>query len=78
VVLDHDDAVAVLHQPLQRAHQQRHVGGVQPGGRLVEEVQVTARLARAGEVARQLQALRLAAGQRRRRLRQGQVAEPDL
>ena len=39
VVLDHDDAVAGVHQPLQHLQQSLHVGEVQAGRGLVEDVE---------------------------------------
>ena len=47
IVLDDQDAAAVLDQPLESAQQLRDVVEVQPGGRLVEDEQraVAARLA---------------------------------
>ncbi|MNT23235.1 hypothetical protein D3C72_1586470 [compost metagenome] len=71
---------------MQHADQPRHVGHVQANGRLVQHVQrmrrllatardVVAHLAQLGD---QLDALRFAAGQRRRRLAQRQVAQPDI
>ena len=48
VVLDDDDRVAGIDQPVQLAHEQLDVGGVQPGGRLVEQVERVAAAARAG------------------------------
>ena len=60
VVLDHDDRVAGVDEPVQLAQQQRDVGGVQPGRRLVEQVE---RVAAAGplQLGGELDALRLAA-----------------
>ncbi len=66
------------------AQQLRHVLEVQPGGRLVEQEQLAAvrgaREHRAGlrEVAGELQALRLTAGQRGHRLAELQVLEPHV
>src|SRR5437762_10499410 len=50
---------------------------VQSGGRLVEDVKRAAGIA-LGELERQLDALRLAAGERGRRLAEAYVAEPDI
>ena len=38
VVLDQDHGVARVHQPVQRLQQALDIGQVQPGGRLVEDV----------------------------------------
>ena len=77
MVLDGDDGVAGVDEPLEHAEQPRGVRGVEAGGRLVEQVQRAAGRATA-EFLRELDALRLAAGQHRRRLAQLQVAEPDI
>ena len=77
VVLDDDDGVARVDQPAQHAEQLADVLEVQAGGRLVEDVDGApgrALLQLGGE----LDALRLAAGQRRRRLAEPHVAEPDV
>ena len=39
VVLDHDDRVVPVHEPMQLAHQQLDVGRVQAGRRFVEQVE---------------------------------------
>ena len=78
VVLDDHDRVARVDEPLQRRRQHGDVGRVQAGRRLVEQVQAALRLAGLGERLRELQPLRLAARQRRRRLRQRQVAEAEV
>src|SRR5271166_3422665 len=74
VVLDDDDRLAGVDEPVQQAEQLLDVGEVQPGGRLVEDVD-TAFLRHAGG---QLQPLLLAAGQRGERLAEADVAEPDV
>ena len=67
VVLDDDDGVALVDEELEDVQQAVDVGEVQAGGGFVEDVEGAA--ARAlGELARQLEALGLAAGQGRRRL----------
>ena len=88
VVLDDDDRVAGLEQLPERAHQLGDVVEVQPGGRLVEHEERAApgqRLAagarvlrRLGKEAGELQALRLAAGERRHRLAELHVLEADV
>ena len=81
VVLDDDHRVARVGEPPQGGEQARDVLEVEAGGRLVEEEERAAgRLRRGGggEVAGQLQPLGLPAAQRRHRLSQGEVAEPDL
>ena len=73
VVLDHDDGVAVVAQAMQHVEQLLDVVEVQAGRRLVEDVERAAGVA-LGQFARQLHALRLAAGQRRRALAELDVA----
>ena len=55
-----------------------HVRGVQAGRRLVEQVEPPRRRARLGQRPRELEPLRLAARERRRRLRERQVAEAEV
>ena len=85
VVLDHDHRVPGVEQLAQRAHQLGDVVEVQAGGRLVEQVQralarqpLCRRADGLGQEAGQLQALRLAARQRRHRLAQAHVLEADI
>ncbi len=77
VVLDDDDAVALLHEPVEDLQQPLDVGEVQAGRRLVEDVQ-----RRPGgdlrQLGGQLHALRLAARQRRGRLAEADVAQADV
>src|SRR5215218_2226500 len=74
VVLDDDDRLAGVDEPVEEAQQLLDVGEVQAGGRLVEDVDV-ALLAHAGG---QLEPLPLAAGQCGEGLAQGEVAEPHV
>ena len=67
VVLDHDQRVAGVAQRVQHVQQQLDVGEVQAGGRLVEDVERAAGVA-LGQLERELDALRLAARERRRAL----------
>ena len=77
IVLDHEQAVARLQQLAERRQQLGDVVEMQPGGRLVEDVEhAVAGLRR--QMRRNLDALRFAARQRRRRLAETQVAEADL
>src|SRR5215218_6971331 len=73
VVLDDDDRLAGVDEPVEEAQQLLDVGEVQAGGRLVEDVDV----ALASHVRSQLEPLALAARQRGERLADGEVAEPD-
>ena len=77
VVLDDDDGVAGVDQAVELRHQLLDVGGMQAGRRLVEDVERVAAL-RALQLGRELDALRLAAGELGRRLAEPQVAEADL
>ena len=83
VVLDHDHGVAVVDQAPQRGDELRDVGEMQARRRLVEQEQRAA--GRPAIVARglreppgELQALRLAARQRRHRLAEREVVEADV
>lgn len=74
-VLDDEHGVALVAQSFEQAVEPVDVRGVQPGGRLVEDIRDVAE--RGAEVADHLHALRLAAGQRRGRPVQREVAETD-
>ena len=74
VVLDDDDRLAGVDEPVEQAEQLLHIGEVEAGGRLVEDVDA----ALLGHVGGQLEPLPLAAGQRRERLADGEVSEPDV
>src|SRR5216683_3271999 len=74
VVLDDDDRLAGVDEPVEQAEQLLDVGEVEAGGRLVEDVDA----ALLGHVGGQLEPLPLAAGQRSERLAEAEVAEPDV
>ena len=74
VVLDDDDRLAGVDEPVEQAEQLLDVGEVEAGGRLVEDVDA----ALLGHVGGQLEPLPLAAGQRGERLAEAEVAEPDV
>ena len=76
VVLDDDERVAQLLQPHQRLDEAVVVALVQADGRLVEDVQHADETR--PDLGREPDALRLAAGQRRRRAVEGQVVQPDV
>ena len=76
VVLDQDQRVAEVAQVLQRLQQPAIVARVQADGRLVQHVQHAGQAA--ADLAGQADALRFAAGQRRRRPAQRQVIEADV
>ena len=76
VVLDDDDRVAEVAQPLQGREQAPVVALVQPDRRLVQHVEHPGQ-ARA-DLRGQPNALALAAGQRAGSARQGQIFEPDI
>ena len=77
VVLDHEHRVAGVDQPLEHLEQLLDVGEVQAGRRLVEDVERPAGRDLA-ELGRELHALGLAAGERRRRLAERHVVEADV
>ena len=75
VVLDHDQRIAEVAQTPQRREQLVVVALVQTDGRLVQDIQHAHE--RRADLRRQTDALALAAGQRARRARQGQVFQAD-
>src|SRR5580700_6947281 len=64
VVLDDDDRLAGVDEPVEQAEQLLDVGEVQAGGRLVQYIDTTAA---ASQVGSRLEPLPLAAGQRSER-----------
>ena len=77
VVLDDDDGVAAVDEPLQHASSARVSSNERPvvgSSRMYSVVPVRA----LRQLGRQLDALRLAAGERRRRLAEADVAEADV
>ncbi len=76
IVFDHQQRIAQVAQPFERGDQSVVVARVQPDRRLVEDVK------HAGQAAADLRgesdALRLAAGKRRRGTHKREVAEPDV
>src|SRR6266550_3069081 len=79
MVLDHQHGVAGVDQPVEHAAQRSDVVEVQSRRRLVEDVELAPGAAlRERQLAGDLQALCLAAGQRGRGLPESQVSEPDL
>src|SRR5688500_17644927 len=79
VVLDDDDGVAAVGEAAQHGDELAHFTAGQTRRRLIEDVDaMAALLARADQLARDLQALRFPAGQRRCGLADAQVAESDL
>ena len=77
VVLDDDDRVARIDEPVQLRHEPLDVRRMQAGRRLVEDVERVAAL-RALQLGGELDALRFAAGELRRGLAEPQVSEADL
>src|SRR5918992_588459 len=77
VVLDDDDGIPRVNEPVQDREQLLHVREVEPGGRLVQDVYCLARRPLA-QLARQLYTLRFAARERGRRLSEPDVAEADV
>ena len=76
IVLDDQYGVALIDQPLQDIHQPTNVVEVQSRGRFVQQIE---RLARVDprQLRGQLDALGLAAGERRGGLTEGQIAQSD-
>src|SRR4030095_17139669 len=77
VVFDDDDGVALIHELVEHVEQLARVFEVQTGGRLVEDVERPSS-APARQLACELDALRFSAAQRRRRLPELDVTEPDV
>src|SRR5215213_4759808 len=77
VVLDHEHRVARVDEPLQHLEQLLDVGEVEAGRRLVEDVERPARR-HLRQLGGQLDPLRLAARERRRRLTELDVVEADV
>ncbi len=75
VVLDHQHGVAQVAQTRQRIEQPVVVARMQADGRFIEHVQHTAQLR--ADLRGQTNALRFAAGKRRRRTLQAQIIEAD-
>ena len=74
VVLDHDDRLAGVDEPVEQAEQLLDVGEVEAAGRLVEDVDA----ALLAQVGGELEPLPLAARERGERLAEREVAEPDV
>ena len=89
-MLDHDDRVAAIDQPMEHAKQRGDIGHVQADRRLFEKVERRLRFARlaqtgvrgapqtAGQLGDEFEPLRLAAAQGRARLAKVQVAEAGV
>jgi hypothetical protein len=76
IVLDDDDGVALIPQPLERRDEPRGVAGMKAERGLVEHVEHAHE--RAAEARAESDALRLAGAQRRRRAAEREVADTDL
>ena len=74
VVLDHEEAVAILHQPGEDLHEHRDVVKVQAGRRLIENEQGAVFVA-LRQALDELEPLRLAAGKHVERLAEREIAE---
>jgi len=74
VVLDDDDRLAGVDEPVEQAEQLLDVRQVEARGRLVKDIGA----AFVGQVGGQLKPLPLAAGQRGERLAEAEVAEPGV
>ena len=77
VVFDHDDRVARIDQAVELEHEAVDIGRVQPGRRLVEDVERAPALPPL-QFGRELDPLGLPAGEFGRRLAQAQVAETEI
>ena len=78
VVFDEEHRVSGVHELIQRHEQALDVRQVQPGRRLVEDVNGVLRALELAQLGRDLDSLRLAARERRGRLAERQVAEAEV
>ena len=78
VVLDDEDGVAAVDEALQAVEEAGDVGQVETGGGLVEDVEDVVAALQLRQFGGQFNALGLAARERRGRLAEGQVAEPEI
>ena len=76
-MLDYDDGVSSVGKLIYNAQKLMHIGHVQAGRRLVEDIHRRARAA-ARKLGCELHSLRLTAGERRARLAEHDVAEADI
>ena len=76
VVLDNDDRVSKITQPLERVEQARIVALMQPDGRLVEDIKDACQTRT--DLRRKPDALAFPAGKRARGPRKGEVFKPDI
>src|SRR5580693_8418205 len=74
VVLDDDDRLARVDEPVEQAEKLLDVGEMEASSRLVEDVGATL----LPQVGGELEPLPLAARQRRERLTEAEVAQPDV
>src|SRR5438105_4940 len=77
IVLNHDHRVAQINQAIEHVEELANVIEVQAGGRLVEDVKRAARVG-PSQLGRELDALRLAAGEGGGRLAQGEVVQAHV
>ena len=78
VVLDHDHRMALIHQLIQAIEQALNVREVQARGRFVQDVKIVLPMLELPEFRRQLDPLRLAAGEVRGRMTDGQIPQPQI
>ena len=76
IVLDDDHRIALVAEPVEHLQKLGDIVKVQPGGGLIEDVERRARAA-LGKFLGELDALRLAPGQRRGTLPQLDITQPD-
>ena len=77
IVLDHDDGVAKIDQPLQHFEQLGEIVEVQAGRRFIEQVQRAARVG-TRQFGGEFHALGFAAGERGGRLAEREIIEADI
>src|SRR6185312_3853414 len=79
MMLDHDDGMSGVDQPIQDVDENPHVIQVQAGSGLVQDVELASLpLPRLGQLSRNLESLSFTAGESGRWLAQSEVAQTDL
>ena len=68
MVLDNENRVPSIHEPIQTFEQVLHIGQVKPGRRFIQDVECVLRPLQLRKLGGDLDALRFASGERGRRL----------
>src|SRR5262245_45106705 len=78
VMLDQEHGVPGIYELIEGSEQTLDIGQVQARGRLIEDVDGVLGALQRAQLRRDLDSLRLSPGQRRSRLSERQVAEPEI